>query len=296
METNETMTTTVAMDTSEGSGCDGGLEEGGRRRSGSSSSSSSSRSSSSSSIDLTIARAELESMITGEDDAADAGARAPKTANEIAFEVCFCFCFVSACACRLCSCMALSYCIQHTAMRCPLPTHTQDLPPVSRAGAPSVPPSELVAIGTVQSVVDGLVVVESRAGCDPLDMDSWLWLATAEPIGQVHDVFGPVLHPFYSVRYDARDAPGDTLVPGAAVYSAPRIAHAARFVFAQQLRAQQPPGCDASGWHDEEVASGDEEYSDDEAEREAKARRKGKKVCVVCCVPPTRVWQCANTR
>jgi len=50
------------------------------------------------------------------------------------------------------------------------------------------------------------VIVQATEGCPAIDQDSVLWSAERRAIGRVFETFGPVMSPFYSIRFnDAAD-------------------------------------------------------------------------------------------
>jgi len=109
-----------------------------------------------------------------------------------------------------------------------------DLPPVEAVTIQLDPSEPIMSIGRVSSIVGNLVIIESSPlpnanananatslasssgsnnknntansaiprGPPALDIDTVLCTADRVPIGRVFDVFGPVLRPFYSVRYN----------------------------------------------------------------------------------------------
>lgn len=64
----------------------------------------------------------------------------------------------------------------------------------------------LLPAGSVSSVVEGCVVVAGAPGQATLGEGSALCLADRRPVGRVEDVFGPVTHPFYLLRYSGEGA------------------------------------------------------------------------------------------
>jgi len=129
------------------------------------------------------------------------------------------------------------------------------------------------AIGVVASVVGDVVVIQSAnvgdGERDPLDEDSTLCLRDRRGLGLVEEVFGPVSSPFYSVRLPSKATCAN--VPDVSVGDDV-------FVVVGRSRTVQTKGLyrkgyDASGKDDEEVEV-DAEFSDDEAEAEAKRAAK----------------------
>jgi H/ACA ribonucleoprotein complex non-core subunit NAF1 len=86
----------------------------------------------------------------------------------------------------------------------PLPwLHLQDLPPEEPVALVLSPETALEVVGVVSSCVNKLLVIASGGGKSALDMGSILWLADRRPVGRVFEVFGPVVNPFYVVRFNS---------------------------------------------------------------------------------------------
>ncbi len=149
------------------------------------------------------------------------------------------------------------------------------LPPIEDLHI-SVPEEACALIGTVESIVDDLVVVKALPMTPAIDLDSVLFLDTgARPLGKVFDVLGRVNEPFYCVRFNSNDHIREKEVTvGQEVYCAPKTEHTA-FIFVEQLRRMK--GSDAS-WKDNlEPPPRFIDYSDDEEERNARKARKANK-------------------
>ncbi len=143
------------------------------------------------------------------------------------------------------------------------------LPPVEDLHI-SVPASECVEIGRVQSAVGDLVVVRAAPFTPAIDLDSVLFLDRGQrPLGKVFDVFGVVIEPCYCVRFNSAEEAEAAVVPGTPVFYAPASQHTS-FVFVDQLRKLK--GSDASWKRDLEPPEECLDYSDDEEERRAKGR------------------------
>ncbi|CAG2181614.1 unnamed protein product, partial [Oppiella nova] len=110
-----------------------------------------------------------------------------------------------------------------------------------------------------------------------LDLDSVLFLRDGQPLGQVFDVFGPVVEPRYAVRFDtAEEITVRQISVGTPVYFATqRQQPITSYVFAEQLR--QMKGSDASWKHNNEPPGDVVEYSDDEAEQMDRHRQRAKR-------------------
>ena len=120
------------------------------------------------------------------------------------------------------------------------------------------------------------------------------------PLGKLFDVMGPVMHPFYCIRFNSKEHIKEkNIVKGAPVFYAPRTEHTS-FVFLSELMKMKGRdlkknkyfiylifnfhfffhfflGSDASWENDNEPPPSHMDYSDDESER--KSRRSY--------VPPT---------
>lgn len=143
-----------------------------------------------------------------------------------------------------------------------------DLPPIEDLQI-SVPEYEAVSMGTISSVVGTLVVVKAFPNTPALDIDTVLFLDKGtKSLGRVFDTFGPVMTPYYSVRFNDPDDIGRKAIEvGSEVFCAPRTEHTS-YVFIEELRKLK--GSDASWRHDEEPPLKHLDFSDDEEERRAK--------------------------
>lgn len=127
----------------------------------------------------------------------------------------------------------------------------------------------LSLLGTIEAIVDTLVLIKaSVSGAHQvLNEGSLLVLADRSIFGVVADTLGRVEAPLYTVRFAA---PADIPAPvGTDVFYVPQHSD---YVFTQALHGLK--GSDASNIFDEEVADGEREFSDDEAEAEHKRQRK----------------------
>lgn len=140
---------------------------------------------------------------------------------------------------------------------------------------PSVPDIVVTAamplslLGTIEAIVDTLVLIKaSVSGAHQvLNEGSLLVLEDRSIFGVVADTLGRVEAPLYTVRFAA---PADIPAPvGTDVFYVPQHSD---YVFTQALHRLK--GSDASNIFDEEVADGEREFSDDEAEAEHKRQRK----------------------
>ncbi|XP_025412858.1 H/ACA ribonucleoprotein complex non-core subunit NAF1 isoform X2 [Sipha flava] len=151
-----------------------------------------------------------------------------------------------------------------------------DLPPIEDLKI-SVDEDKCQPIGCIKSIVDTLVIVEAFLNQPALDIDSVLFVDRGQrALGRVFDVFGPVNKPFYAVRFNNSDhiKKFDINIKEP-VYCAPQTEYA-NFVMVSQLMKMK--GSDASWRHNNEPPCEYLDYSDDEAEQQAKKIRKQKKL------------------
>ena len=126
---------------------------------------------------------------------------------------------------------------------------------------------ELLPLGVVQSVVKNLIVLRSISGSKPLDLDTVVATADRHVVGVIEEVIGPTAYPFYSVRR----------VKG---YAGPALERDLELLYLLDGSNFAVPskrrGCDASDQFDEELPENLLEFSDDEAEQEARRAKKKK--------------------
>lgn len=151
-----------------------------------------------------------------------------------------------------------------------------DLPPVQELKI-LAPPDKLVKLGTILSIVDVLVVVESLKTMPPLDLDTILFRNDGTPLGQIFDVFGPVTNPHYSIRFTSnKQIEEKNITIGLEIYLLPQTDRSiTKFAFVNEIRKIK--GTDASWEHDNEPPEGMNEYSDDEEEQAAKRQQRAMK-------------------
>ena len=151
-----------------------------------------------------------------------------------------------------------------------------DLPAVEEVEV-RVAASQCQAVGTVSSVVEQLLVIESLPDLPAIDLESVLF-AGAEgeeemvALGRVFDVIGPVTRPYYCVRFNSEEhVKSKNLVKGQQIFFAPKTEHTS-FVFLEQLMKMKIS--DASWCNDEEVPLDFQEFSDDEQETKSRQSKK----------------------
>ncbi|XP_052411267.1 H/ACA ribonucleoprotein complex non-core subunit NAF1-like isoform X1 [Carassius gibelio] len=161
----------------------------------------------------------------------------------------------------------------------PTPLKTQnellieDLPAVENLHISLPEDTEMEPIGTISSVVEQLVIVESYKNTPPLNEDSVLFTKNRTSIGKIFEVFGPVCQPYYALRFNSHDdIDQKDLKIRDTVYFAPKIKDFTDYIFTQLL--QETKGSDASWKNDQEPPLEALDFSDDEKERLAKQKLK----------------------
>ncbi|WRT69445.1 uncharacterized protein IL334_006431 [Kwoniella shivajii] len=131
----------------------------------------------------------------------------------------------------------------------------------------------------------GTVVVramQSRPGAADegwLEEGSVLCWEDGRVLGTVHETFGPLTSPFYTIRLPPPPFPypaSSSLSPGTRLFY-PLNPSYRSFVNMLAVRDPRFKGSDASNLYDEEIGEEEMEWSDDELEMEAKRRRKARK-------------------
>ncbi|KAJ4346550.1 uncharacterized protein N0V89_010481 [Didymosphaeria variabile] len=133
--------------------------------------------------------------------------------------------------------------------------------------------TKITELGTVESVVDNVVVVKANISGDyhVLEAGSALCLGNRTVIGQVSETIGRVQDPRYSVGFaDPAEIAALDITKDTSIYY---VDEHSSFVFTEPLRAQKHT--DASGQYDEEAKM--QEFSDDEQEAEHKRNLKQQK-------------------
>uniref|UniRef100_A0A1Q3EVM4 H/ACA ribonucleoprotein complex non-core subunit NAF1 n=1 Tax=Culex tarsalis TaxID=7177 RepID=A0A1Q3EVM4_CULTA len=146
-----------------------------------------------------------------------------------------------------------------------------ELPPIEELQI-SVREEECKPVGHVQSIVAQIVIVQSYAGVELLNLDTVLFLEKGKrPLGKIFDVIGQVAAPMYCVLFNSRqDVISKGITVGTPVYCAPQTEHT-QFIILSELMKHK--GTDASWLDDIETPEFAQEFSDDEEERRARRRR-----------------------
>ncbi|XP_015716457.1 H/ACA ribonucleoprotein complex non-core subunit NAF1 [Coturnix japonica] len=148
-----------------------------------------------------------------------------------------------------------------------------ELPPVEDLNVILPDNVELKLFGTVSSIIEQLVIIESLRGLPPINEESIIFKEDRQAAGKVFEVFGPVQHPFYVLRFNSSEhikARGINVKDN--MYFAPSVEDFTQYIFAEKL--QQEKGSDASWKNDQEPPPEALDFSDDEKEREAKQKKK----------------------
>ncbi|XP_035492938.1 H/ACA ribonucleoprotein complex non-core subunit NAF1 [Scophthalmus maximus] len=161
----------------------------------------------------------------------------------------------------------------------PVPIKTRDevlpeeLPAVEEVSVSLPEDVELQPVGTVSSIIQQLVVIQSLRDTPALIDDSIIFTSDRQAVGKVFEVFGPVSSPLYILRLNSvEQISSKGLKEGLTVYYAPAIKEYTGYILTQQLKLFK--GSDASWKNDQEPPAEALDYSDDEKEKQAK--RKGK--------------------
>lgn len=143
-----------------------------------------------------------------------------------------------------------------------------ELPPVT-IGDITIPPSEVIMkAGEVQSVVSKILVIEADMSTPALSINSVVCTLERKVVGRIFEVFGPVVCPFYSIRFNT-ESDAQAFQPGTKLFSVPSLS--------SNAVPDRSKGSDASNFYDEELPDHLREFSDDELEQEAAKHKKLKK-------------------
>ncbi|NXX20036.1 NAF1 protein, partial [Podargus strigoides] len=161
-----------------------------------------------------------------------------------------------------------SYCVK---TKDELPIH--ELPVVEDLSIILPDDVELKLFGTVSSIIEQLVIIESLRGLPPVNEESIIFKEDRQAAGKVFEIFGPVLHPFYVLRFNSCEHIKEKGINVQdSMYFAPSVEDFTQYIFAEKLK--QEKGSDASWKNDEEPPPEALDFSDDEKEREAKQKKK----------------------
>ncbi|NXU39526.1 NAF1 protein, partial [Drymodes brunneopygia] len=149
----------------------------------------------------------------------------------------------------------------------------EELPPVEDLSIILPDNVELKLFGTVSSIIEQLVIIESLRGLPAVNEESIIFKEDRQAAGKVFEIFGPVSHPFYVIRFNS---PEHIKEKGINVqdnmYFVPSVEDFTQYIFAEKLKEEK--GSDASWKNDQEPPPEVLDFSDDEKEREAKQKKK----------------------
>ncbi|NXO25485.1 NAF1 protein, partial [Cisticola juncidis] len=149
----------------------------------------------------------------------------------------------------------------------------QKLPPVEDLSIVIPDNVELTHFGTVSSIIEQLVIIESLRGLPPVNEESIIFKENRQAAGKIFEIFGPVSHPFYVIRFNSSEHIKEKGINVQdSMYFAPSVKDFTQYIFAEKLK--QEKGSDASWKNDQEPPSEVLDFSDDEKEREAKQNKK----------------------
>ncbi|KAI1238400.1 H/ACA ribonucleoprotein complex non-core subunit NAF1, partial [Lamprotornis superbus] len=161
-----------------------------------------------------------------------------------------------------------SYCIR-TKDELPI----EELPPVEDLSVILPDNVELKVLGTVSSIIEQLVIIESLRGLPPVNEESIIFKEDRQAAGKIFEIFGPVSHPFYVIRFNSSEHIKERGINVQdSMYFAPSVEDFTQYIFAEKLK--QEKGSDASWKNDQEPPPEVLDFSDDEKEREAKEKKK----------------------
>ncbi|NXH28925.1 NAF1 protein, partial [Myiagra hebetior] len=161
-----------------------------------------------------------------------------------------------------------SYCIR-TKDELPI----EELPPVEDLTIILPDTVELKLFGTVSSIIEQLVIIESLKGLPPVNEESIIFKEDRQAAGKIFEIFGPVLRPFYVIRFNSSEHIKEKGISVQdSMYFAPSVEDFTQYIFAERLK--QEKGSDASWKNDQEPPPDVLDFSDDEKEREAKQKKK----------------------
>nr|XP_030127292.3 H/ACA ribonucleoprotein complex non-core subunit NAF1 isoform X1 [Taeniopygia guttata] len=147
------------------------------------------------------------------------------------------------------------------------------LPPVEDLSIILPDNVELKLFGTVSSIIEQLVIIESLRGLPPVNEESIIFKEDRQAVGKIFEIFGPVSHPFYVIRFNNSEHIKEKGVNVQdSMYFAPSVEDFTQYIFAEKLK--QEKGSDASWKNDQEPPPEVLDFSDDEQEREAKQKKK----------------------
>jgi H/ACA ribonucleoprotein complex non-core subunit NAF1 len=132
---------------------------------------------------------------------------------------------------------------------------------------------ELKPLGMVSSIIEQLVIIESMTNLPPVNEETVIFKSDRQAAGKIFEIFGPVAHPFYVLRFNSSDhIESKGIKIKETMYFAPSMKDFTQYIFTEKLK--QDRGSDASWKNDQEPPPEALDFSDDEKEKEAKQRKK----------------------
>ncbi|KAK1175033.1 H/ACA ribonucleoprotein complex non-core subunit NAF1-like isoform X1 [Acipenser oxyrinchus oxyrinchus] len=132
---------------------------------------------------------------------------------------------------------------------------------------------EIKQIGFVSSIIEQLVIIESLKDTPPLKDESVVFNEGRLAIGKIFEIFGPVFHPYYVLRFNSHQHIAEKDIKmQEKMYYAPSVKDFTEYIFTEKLKKER--GSDASWQNDQEPPPAALDYSDDEKEKESKKKKK----------------------
>ncbi|XP_045071472.1 H/ACA ribonucleoprotein complex non-core subunit NAF1 [Coregonus clupeaformis] len=152
-------------------------------------------------------------------------------------------------------------------------TLPEELPAVEELTVVLPEEAEILPLGSVTSIIQQLVIIQSLKDTPPLKDDSVIFNSDRLAVGKVFEVFGPVSSPFYVLRFNSES---DITERGVklkdSMFYAPSLTDYTLYILTEQLRRLK--GSDASWKNDQEPPPEALDFSDDEAEQMMKRKKK----------------------
>ncbi|KAJ1216088.1 hypothetical protein NDU88_003694 [Pleurodeles waltl] len=151
--------------------------------------------------------------------------------------------------------------------------HLNELPAVDDIDITLPANVEMRPFGVVTSIVDQLVIFESRFNQPVLSEGSVIFKENRSSAGKIFDIFGPIPRPSYLLRFNSEEhIAAHGIKVEDIMYFVPNSQEFTNYLETEKLKQQK--GSDASWTNDEEPPPDVLDYSDDEKEREARKQRK----------------------
>ncbi|CAD5220766.1 unnamed protein product [Bursaphelenchus okinawaensis] len=125
---------------------------------------------------------------------------------------------------------------------------------------------DLRPFGVVHTVIDFVVTIKPLPQIPAMDYDSVLFTNSAEPIGEIFEIFGQITEPMYAVRFNT-DSEAEKYPIGTEVFYAPNYLRYTKTFFPHDLAKIM--------YHDDNDDS-EFEFSDDDEERNHNQKQRAK--------------------